>query len=738
MSATGPSTTPSKIEWVRFISPLLVAVALMAVLWLAILNVTRSERDRARALAEGELTNFALMYDLYVSETLATIDGLLKHLRYTLLEMPEHLDHEIAAVGQSPLARHFIGFGYTDANGVSPFFSNTVTGLPLDLSDRPHIARHLADRRDAVFVGQPLFGRASNQWSIHFSRPIIGASGEFLGVAILAVSPNVFTEAFAKVNLGPRGGITLVGIDRVIRARESRLQFETNPMGFTLPGDRPFFDPAKPAADIITFDSALESTTRLAAYRRLEKFPLVVVVHQVMDDIFADVRVRERKLVALGGFISFAAALFAVALSLLVRRRVLAQAALANVRATLAESERRFRDFAESSNDWFWETGPDHRFTHFIVADANKTLEWVKNIGKTRCELMAEDNPRDLVETHRRVLEAHRPFRDLEYQFRSASGEMAWFKVSGRPIFHESGQFLGYRGSASDNTATRRAAEQLIAAKERAEAADRAKSEFLANMSHELRTPLNAVIGFAEIILMTPPGTPLDSRLLGYAADIKASGAHLLSIINDVLDVSAVDAGMLVLNESVVDLDDVVDSCVRMVQGRADSGRVTLAVRIEPSLPDLVVDPRRIKQALLNLLSNAIKFSPDGGVVRLSATRPAEGGVAIAVSDQGIGMSAEDIAVALTRFGQVSTGFARQHGGTGLGLPLTRSLIELHQGSLAIASEPGLGTRVTLWLPPTRLAWEGANESPTPISAIGDSLAEKVGTVALVKGGKVC
>jgi signal transduction histidine kinase len=242
----------------------------------------------------------------------------------------------------------------------------------------------------------------------------------------------------------------------------------------------------------------------------------------------------------------------------------------------------------------------------------------------------------------------------------------------------------------------------LTESTERAEAASMAKSQFLANMSHELRTPLNAIIGFSEMLAAGISGR-LNSHQQGYVENIHQGGGLLLRVINDLLDLAQVDAGKLKLrDEEGVDLRPIANACLALVREQANAGGICLALAIEDRMPLLVADPTRLTQIVLNLLSNAVKFTAPGGTVTLAIRRVKDGGVALEVRDTGQGMTAAEIEIALQPFGQVDSSLSRRHNGTGLGLPLARSLAEQHGGSLDIASEKGRGTTATVTIPAAR------------------------------------
>jgi len=234
-----------------------------------------------------------------------------------------------------------------------------------------------------------------------------------------------------------------------------------------------------------------------------------------------------------------------------------------------------------------------------------------------------------------------------------------------------------------------------------AEAASRAKSSFLANVSHDLRAPLNAILGFSEIMSGEALGPIGNAKYRDYVDDILRSGQHLQSIIDDILDMSKIEADALKLREETIDIPATVGVCLDLIRPRAQEGRIELVNRVPSDLPRFHADAKRVKQIVTNLLSNAVKFTPPGGRVTVDAAIR-DGALRLAIADTGIGMSEAEIAIALQPFAKIGNALRRKYEGTGLGLPLVKALVEQHGGALKIDSAPGAGTTVGVVFPPER------------------------------------
>ncbi len=365
----------------------------------------------------------------------------------------------------------------------------------------------------------------------------------------------------------------------------------------------------------------------------------------------------------------------------------------------LAETEQKLRDYLAVSSDWLWEQD----------AEARLTFATSNGVGIDTDALMGLPSPGGAApgmtpqeaRTFAANLQARQPFRDIRIQQVGREGVLHHLNVNGMPIIGADGQFRGYRGTAQDVSKQVAAEAESLRARIEAQDANRAKTEFLANISHELRTPLNAILGFSEIMEGALLG-PLSDRYRQYAADIHTSGQYLHGLVTNILDLSRIEMGRVQLEDEVVEIAELIDSSVNMLKMRADEEAVRLKVDPLPPLPSVRGDRLRLQQALINLVTNAVKFTPKFGQVTVSA-RTTDDGIALSVADTGIGMRPEDIPRAMEAFRQIEPQLNRRHDGVGLGLALTKSLVELHGGRLELTSAPGEGTIATIHLPAERI-----------------------------------
>jgi PAS domain S-box-containing protein len=373
----------------------------------------------------------------------------------------------------------------------------------------------------------------------------------------------------------------------------------------------------------------------------------------------------------------------------------------ADVARRLMATQERLEDIIRLVSDWIWEAAPDGTFTMVSDRVQRATLYHPRELVGTKIMKLASDGT--VADALLARLETLAPFRDFALPLRAKDGSPRIFLVAAVPVFDpDGGGHLGYRGTASDITDLSERERSILAAKEAAEQASRSKTKFLASMSHELRTPLNAIIGFSDMMALAihgPMGAPAYEQ---YAADINGSAKHLLAIINDILDIAKIEAGRLNLIEEETPVASLCEVALKLMQERAHEGGVALSFESAPALPNISVDQRALRQVLLNLLSNAVKFTRPGGQVTLRARLSTDDELILEVIDTGIGMREEDLHRVLEPFVQVENELTRRFEGTGLGLSLSKQLVELHGGRIGIVSTPEIGTTVTVHLPASR------------------------------------
>lgn len=378
----------------------------------------------------------------------------------------------------------------------------------------------------------------------------------------------------------------------------------------------------------------------------------------------------------------------------------------------LDEAEKKYRTIVENAAGGIYQISLDGK-----VMSANPALAGILGFDSVGALMQADINIRNffVLDNDRKIYEKAMTqdgfIRNHETQLRRTNGQIIWVNENARAVHDVDGTILYYEGSLEDITQRKQAEIALMEAKLNSDLASRAKSEFLANMSHELRTPLNAIIGFSEIIKGEALGEIAQKAYVDYARDIYSSGSRLLTVINEILGISKIEAGERHLNESVVDLRAVAQTCIDLLAAKIEASALDVNNIIPETLPPIVAEEMAFKQMMMNLLSNAIKFTSEGGTITLSSDYDGSGDLRLSITDTGVGIDDADIPKALSPFGQVDNAHSRRNMGTGLGLTLVDSLIRLHGGRLELVSQKGIGTTVTLVIPERRVAVKKVKES---------------------------
>ena len=385
------------------------------------------------------------------------------------------------------------------------------------------------------------------------------------------------------------------------------------------------------------------------------------------------------------------------------------------------QARGRLEDFLECSADWLWEVDANGQLSFLssrITQIAGQPAALL--IGRRFGDIgeFAEPALDDL--TRAEAFQERQPFRDFRFRVEDRNGGVREQQVSGVPVFDPmSGRFLGFRGTGTDvsqqvadrdalDLSNRRLDATLNALKEKntalalafdqADAANRTKSQFLANISHELRTPLNAIIGFSEILRMEFFGSIGNEQYRSYASDIHTSASHLLDLITDILDLATIESGKRALSFLDVALNDEVRYGLRLIEEETEQKDLMIDVALDPGMPVIQADRRSIRQMVTNLLTNAVKFTPSGGRINVDTLHDGRD-VVLTVRDTGIGIPQEDLDRVTMPFERGAQDYSRKQEGTGLGLALTKSLVEMHGGRVDITSRVGEGTAVQIRLP---------------------------------------
>jgi len=516
--------------------------------------------------------------------------------------------------------------------------------------------------------------------------------GTFGGVIFAALDVDKFTEFFETLNLGPQSSATLVGTDKKIRARSS--YGELGP-GQDISGSRIWQELARNPIGLYKQTSVVDGVTRHYAYRKLPDFPLIVAIGVSTEDISETAAKFELPAITIASLIT----LIVLILTTLICREF-------SIRRRLQTGEARIGSIIDNVPAGIYLKDMQGRYLRI-----NRQFEsWysVSNSqvkGRTPLQVIPNADAHISMK-HDAIVRQTGKLVEHEYLVELDGREITLLSCK-FPIHDPWRNIVGTGAIISDITESKRTEKALRGAIEEAVQANNSKSEFLARMSHDFRTPLNAIIGFSEAMQHQLLGPVNQDRFLDYARDICESGYHLLALVNDLLDLSRIEAGQFELRDEVFALSVVAEKAVRLVEGELCKKNIKLTREIADSLPHLQADRRAVNQMLHNLLSNAVKFTPDGGRITIAARQNAEG-LELRVVDTGVGIEPQDLDQVVKPFGQLSDPQRNDARGTGLGLSIVKSLIELHGGSITIDSSKGTGTSVTLFFAESRLIKQAA------------------------------
>jgi signal transduction histidine kinase/CheY-like chemotaxis protein len=554
----------------------------------------------------------------------------------------------------------------------------------VNVTDREHFHAQAISTTDSLYISAPTVGRITKRPAIFFVRKLIAPDGSFAGTVNVLLDPLDLSRFYESISIGG-GAITLMNLQGVVLARAP---VGEDILGRTLVSKYLPMMQTGPAVGNFETISGLDGVPRLFSYRRLDQFGLLLSVGLSEADVFADYRRSRNAYVLAGivvslGIIGTGIVMMRQRVRILRSREVLGvtlenmtqgiqmvdadgSVGVINSRAvellglppSLLEGQPKFRDIVE----WQIRTG-----------EFGDRKDWPEGLRKTL-------DAGGIVGTED-VYERTRP-----------NGTVLEIRTKPMP---DGGAVRTY----TDITNRKRTEADLAAARDAAEVSGRARTEFLAMMSHEIRTPMNSIIGFASLLM----DMPLPAMASQYIRIIRQSGNHLLQIINDILDLSKLDAGKLELEEEAFDLREEVAGTAELLLTQAQEKHLTLTVDVAPNVPAHIWgDPGRLRQILINLISNGIKFTSVGSVtVRVEAVRMDDGAkrLAFKVVDTGIGIPAEKIGLLFNHFSQINNSVSRQYGGTGLGLAICKRLVEQMGGEIGVHSEPGRGATFHFDLP---------------------------------------
>ena len=711
-------------------------VSLLCLIWAGVYYQLDNERQAELRSAIRDTANMARAFEEHTLRTINSADQAALFLKYQYEQEGREMDIP-RYVREGRFANlPFVLLGVIDEHGQFAV-SNQVPFVPSNLKDREHFQVHLGVDKGDLFISKPVLGRSSGKWSIQMTRRANKMDGSLAGVVVVSVDPFYFTEFYRQVDLGQNSNVTLVGLDGIVRARQSG---DNSAVGQDIRDGVLMREIAAGARfGNYTSSSIVDGVKRIFSYRVMANYPLAVVVGVDESEVLGRLNERAEDYFWAAGLVSLVIFIFSAWLLRLTRQqqkvaeerkqqnrfqKMIADISLDFINASAETVDEKINrtlqavgEFFKVERSYFLSSMPEQAkasMTHeWCAAGIASRLAETQNcridyqiIGEERLaairageilHLRDEENPLTQCDAAVCRMQPDPKINHLLIPIR-VNNRLAglWgFQSTKQPNQWQEEQLALLRivaNTLSEVLAKRGLESEIIQAKEKAEMANLAKSQFLANMSHEIRTPMNGILGFLQLL----ETTPLAADQAEFVHHIKLSSNILRNLINDVLDLSKIEAKKMELEQRPFQLHSVVEDILAPFTLSAYEKKLGLHLFIAANTPEQVVgDSVRLQQALSNLLSNALKFTSEGEVqleVSLVGETESEYQVGFVVKDSGIGMSEASLAGIFKPFTQADNSTTRKYGGTGLGLSITKSIIEMMRGEITAESCEGGGS----------------------------------------------
>ena len=697
-------------------------------LWMYILYHIQQDFDRSLDEAKQNTSNLVKAFEEHVRTIMMNADQDLSILKraYELNDLSSPVIIDFMTNMERDQSRNLMAV-YNEQGVVVASFIQDVVGV--SRSDREYFSIHRDSASLNLVVGKPIIGLNSGQIVIPMTRRINKPDGSFGGIVFLGLKAEYFRSFYNKIDLGRDQLIALSGMDGFNRVRQVGRNLET---GQDVKGSI-FWEHIRSGRNEGTFiaQNVVDGINRIVSYRTMTDYPLIVTVGESTQA--ALVGYEQHKQTNIFG--ASVASAVVLAFCLLLMKSA----------AAVQREKERLASLINSINDEVWFSDNEKKFT---LANPAATIEFKIDSGETTVENLAsslevfrpDGSPRPINEAPPLKALSGEIVRNQQEIVRTpANGELRYREVSASPVRDSEGKIIGSVSVVRDITERKQAEEKIInlnselnanycrlqqlnatleeeiAARQAAQdelvalnmklkEASSAKSEFLANISHELRTPLNGIIGFAKVMKNKAFG-PLNSKQDEYMDNVLVSGQHLLSLVNDLLDLNKAEAGKMELERSWINIREICLGCEDFFRHRAANREISLSVVVYDNVDDTAIfaDGRRIKQILFNLIDNGIKYNKPGGFLSVTIDRITSSAndseIRIAVEDTGIGIASENLALLFKPFSQIHRKQTEATEGTGLGLALVKHLVELHGGEISVESEFGKGSRFIVLIP---------------------------------------